>query len=120
MTRTLIVTALVLLGLGGLFLALRPEPTSSNDEPREQVHDVEIEDGTMSPVEISAGQGDQVTLRFTSDAPVEVHLHGYNLEEEVEPGEETELTFEAELTGQFEIEDHETEAVLGALLVEPR
>ncbi len=120
MTRILVVTALVLLGLGGLFLALRPEPTANNDEPREQVHDVGIEDGAMSPVEVSVGQGDQVTLRFTSDAPVEVHLHGYDLEEEVEPGEETELSFEAELTGQFEIEDHETEAALGALLVEPR
>ena len=120
MTRTLIVAALVLLGLGGLFLALRPEPTASNDEPREQVHDVEIEDGAMSPAEVSVGQGDQVTLRFTADAPVEVHLHGYDLEEEVEPGEEPELSFEAELTGQFEIEDHETEAAIGALLVEPR
>lgn len=120
MTRTLIVITLVVLGLGGLFLALRPEPTATNDEPREQVHDIEIEEGTMSPAEVSAGQGDQVTLRFTSDAPVEVHLHGYDLEEEVEPGEEAELSFEAELTGQFEIEDHETEAPLGALLVEPR
>ncbi|MBA4114974.1 MAG: cupredoxin domain-containing protein [Rubrobacter sp.] len=120
MTRTLIVAALVLLGLGGLFLALRPESTSSNDEPREQVHDVDIEDDAMSPAEINAGQGDQVTLRFTSDAPVEVHLHGYDLEAEVERGEETELSFEAELTGQFEIEDHETEAPLGTLFVEPR
>ena len=121
MTRALIVSALVLIGLGGLFLALRPEPTATkDDEPQEQVHDIEIEGGAMIPAEVSAGQGDQVTLRFTSDAPVEVHLHGYDLEEEVEPGEEAELSFEAELTGQFEIEDHETEAPIGALLVEPR
>jgi len=118
--RILIVTALVLLGLGALFLALRPELTATTDEPREQVYDIEIEDDAMSPVEVGVGQGDQVTLRFTSDAPVEVHLHGYDLEEEVEPGEETELSFEAELSGQFEIENHETEAALGALLVEPR
>ena len=61
-----------------------------------------------------------MTLRFASDTPVEVHLHGYDLEEEVSPGEETELSFEADATGQFEIEDHETEAPLGTLLVQPR
>ena len=118
MSRTLVVIAVALLGLGGLFLALRPD--ASDDEPQERGYDVEIEDGAMTPTEITAGQGDQLTLRFTSDAPVEVHIHGYDLEEEVEQGEETELSFEAELSGRFEIEDHETEAELGALLVEPR
>jgi len=61
-----------------------------------------------------------VTLRWTSDIPVEVHLHGYDLEEEVSPGEETDLSFEADLTGRFEIEEHETETELGTLLVQPR
>jgi hypothetical protein len=61
-----------------------------------------------------------VTLVLTSDSPVEVHLHGYDLEEEVLPGEETVLSFEAEISGRFEIEDHETETALGALLVQPR
>lgn len=118
MNRTLVVIALVLLGLGVLFFALRPG--TSSDEPQERVYDVEIEDRAMSPAEISVGQGDQVTLQLSSDTPVEVHLHGYDLEGEVEPGQTAELSFEAELTGQFEIEDHETEAELGALLVEPR
>jgi len=122
--RTLVVIALVLLGLGGLFFALRPDTTSStehpDDGPRERVYDVAIEDGTMDPAEISADEGDRVTLRFTSDSPVEVHLHGYDLEEEVSPGETTELWFEAELTGRFEIEDHEAETELGVLLVQPR
>ena len=57
---------------------------------------------------------------MTSTEPTEVHLHGYDLEEEVEPGEPATLTFEANLTGRFEIEDHETVEVLGVLLVQPR
>jgi len=81
---------------------------------------VEIKDGAMSPAEISVEEADQVTLRWTSDTPVEVHLHGYDLEEEVSPGEETDLSFEANLTGRFDIEDHATETELGALLVQPR
>jgi hypothetical protein len=123
--RTLIVGVLVLIGLIGLFFALRLDPTTSGDatpadEPQERVYDVAIENGAMSPAEVSVEEGDQVTLLLTSDSPVEVHLHGYDLEEEVLPGEETVLSFEAEITGRFGIEDHEAEAALGALLVQPR
>lgn len=79
-----------------------------------------IEDGAMGPAEINVEEGDQVTLRLTSDHPLEIHLHGYNLEADVLPGEEAVLSFEAEITGRFEIEDHDTETALGALLVQPR
>jgi heme/copper-type cytochrome/quinol oxidase subunit 2 len=74
----------------------------------------------MNPDEISVEEGDYVTLRLTSESPVEVHVHGYDLEGEVLPGMESDLSFEAETTGRFEIEDHETEAQLGTLLVQPR
>ena len=129
MNRTLVVIVLVILSLGGLFFALRPGPTVSGDadstetpadEPQERIYDVAIEDGAMDPGEISVEGGDYVTLRFASDTPVEVHLHGYDLEGDVVPGEETEISFEAGVTGRFEIEDHETEAPLGTLLVQPR
>ena len=119
------IVALVMIGLVGLFFALRPDTPSSGgaappDEPQERVYDLAIENGAMSPAEVSAEDGDQVTLVLTSDIPVEVHLHGYDLQEEVLPAEETLLSFEAEISGRFEIEDHETETALGALLVQPR
>jgi FtsP/CotA-like multicopper oxidase with cupredoxin domain len=127
--RIVVVIALVILGLGVLFLALRPDSTfskdddpteTSADEPQERIYDVAIEGGAMDPDEISVEEGDFVTLRLTSESPVEVHMHGYDVEGEVLPGEETELSFEADATGRFEIEDHETEAQLGTLLVQPR
>ncbi len=74
----------------------------------------------MSPEEISVHEGDRVTLNITAERPVEIHVHGYDLEEEVEPGKDTEILFEAELTGRFPMEDHDTEAELGVLVVEPR
>ena len=128
MNRTVVVIVLVVLGLGVLFLALRPDSTSSKDddptenptnEPQERIYDIAIEGDAMNPDEISVEEGDFVTLRLTSESPVEVHVHGYDLEGDVLPGEETELSFEADATGQFEIEDHETEAPLGTLLVQP-
>ncbi len=128
MNRTVVVIVLVVLGLGILYLALRPDSTShedddptgtSADESQERIYDVAIESGTMNPGEISVEEGDFVTLRLTSESPVEVHVHGYDLEGDVLPGEETDLSFEAYTTGRFEIEDHETEAQLGTLLVQP-
>ena len=129
MNRNVVVIVLVILGLGVLFLALRPDSTSTKDddptetptdEPQERVYDVAIEDGAMYPSEISVEEGDLVTFRLTSETPVEVHVHGYELEGDVLPGEETVLSLEADETGRFEIEDHETEAQLGTLLVQPR
>jgi hypothetical protein len=51
---------------------------------------------------------------------MELHLHGYDVEGEVEPGEKARLHFEADITGRFEIEDHESESELGVLQVRPR
>lgn len=122
MNRYFTVALLVLLGLGGLFFVLRPNPSVPDGfaagAPRERTFDLAIEDGARTPEEV--GEGDRVTLRLTSEAPLEVHLHGYDLEREVSPGEAATLSFEAELTGRFEIEDHESGAVLGVLLVRPR
>jgi FtsP/CotA-like multicopper oxidase with cupredoxin domain len=122
--RTLIVALVVLLALGGLFLALRPGPAEPNDPgadgPRERAFALAIKDGAMDPAEIEVREGDRVTLRVTSEKPTEVHLHGYDLEKGVSPGETATLSFQADLPGRFEIEDHESEDVLGELLVQPR
>jgi len=115
--RILILVPLALLVLGVLFFMLRPGSTAG---PQEQTIDVAIKEGSMSPEEIVVGEGDQVTLRMVSESPVEVHVHGYDLEEDIEPGEPKTLSFEANATGRFEIEDHENEEELGTLVVEPR
>ena len=113
---------LLLLALVGLFFVLRPDPPSdaSADEPRERTFDLAIQEGVLVPGEITVDEGDQVILLLTSDNPVEFHLHGYDLEEEVGPGEPAELSFDATITGRFEIENHHTEAVLGEIIVRPR
>jgi plastocyanin len=118
MTRAVILILITILALGGLFFALRPDPPAEG--PQERTVDVEIRGDAMEPAEIAVDEGDEVTLRVTSDRPVELHLHGYDRELEVEPGETAELSFEATLTGRFEIEDHQTGEELGTLVVQPR
>ena len=118
MSRSLILIAVIVLILGGLFFLLRPD--TPEGAPRDRSFDVSIENGEMSPDVISADEGDRVTLRVSSDRPMELHVHGYDVEGEIEPGQEARLRFEADLTGRFEIEDHESESELGVLQVSPR
>ena len=118
MARGLILIAVIVLILGGLYFILRPDTSSSG--PRHRTFELSIKEGEMSPSEISVNEGDRVTLRISSDKPMEVHMHGYDLEQEVGPGQPATLHFKADLTGRFEIEDHETEEELGVLEVRPR
>lgn len=123
-TRNLVLLLIFLLALVGLFLLLRPDPpvsdpSTSASEAQEQAFEIAINEGVMSPEEISVEEGDRVSLWITADEPLEFHLHGYDLEEEVEPDGPAELAFDATMTGRFDIENHTTDAVLGALLVQP-
>lgn len=122
--RNLVVILITIILLIVLFLLLRPGASTpeSSDAKKTQKEPVAlaVNGNNMSPAEVSVTEGDQVNLEITSDRPIELHLHGYDLTVEVEPGEPEELSFEATTTGRFAIEDHETEAELGALLVQPR
>ena len=118
MARSLILVLLVLALLGGLFVLLRPDSPTAG--PRTQEFDLRISGETMEPSDITVTEGDRVALRITADSPLELHVHGYDLEREIEPDEPARLSFEADLTGRFEMENHETEEELGTLVVEPR
>jgi cupredoxin-like protein len=118
LARNLILIAVIVCVLGGLFFLLRPDPPAAG--PQTRAFDVSIEDGEMNPEEVSAKEGDRVTLRIRSNEQLEMHVHGYDVEREVEPGQAAEPSFEADLTGRFEIENHETEEELGELQVRPR
>lgn len=68
-------------------------------------------------------QGDEVTLRWTTDRPLTVHVHGYDLEAKVLPGTPAVVRFVARATGRFAIEVHgpgREERTVGYLEVHPR
>ena len=77
------------------------------------------------PAEIRVTHGDRVLLTVTSDAPDDIHLHGYDIEKKVAPDQPAKFRFIAELEGQFEIESHVAEdagrdPLVATLIVEPR
>ena len=55
---------------------------------------------------IRVKQNDLVKLKWSTDKPMSVHLHGYDIEQEVKPGTVTEMSFTARSTGRFTIEPH--------------
>jgi len=116
--RILVLGLVPALVRGALFVVLRPD--APDTAPTDRSFEVEIGADGMSPAELSAREGDRVTIGFASDRPVEIHIHGYDVERGVAPGENAAISFEADGTGRFPIEDHETEEELGLLVVEPR
>ena len=51
-------------------------------------------------------RGDAVKLQWSTDRRLTLHLHGYDIENEVVPGAITDMTFTAHATGRFTVEPH--------------
>lgn len=77
-------------------------------EPAAGTFEVMIAGGRVAaPMKvIKVEQGDRVRLLFTSDTPMTLHLHGYDVEIEVTPGAPAELSFEAYAAGRYAVEEH--------------
>ena len=61
--------------------------------------------------------GTAVTLVVTSDVADEVHVHGYDVEQELSPGQPAEIVLDATIPGVFEVELHEAGTTLLSLQV---
>lgn len=102
-------TIAVILSLVGL-VGCASAPDQPATEGEHHTIDITVEDGKVvddpGPVAVSAG--DHVELRVSSDVPDEVHVHGYDILQAVEPGEPATVTFVADIPGQFdaELEEH--------------
>lgn len=87
---------------------------------------IELRGGEVvgAPAAIEVTKGQRVTIVVSADAPDDIHLHGYDIEREVEPGRPARFSFTANVEGVFELESHVAEhagrdPVVGKLTVEP-
>jgi FtsP/CotA-like multicopper oxidase with cupredoxin domain len=71
-------------------------------------------------VKLEFTEGDTVTFRVTSDVPEEVHVHGYDIAKDLEPGKVTTVSFPASITGIFEIEYEHAAKQIAELRVDPK
>ena len=106
----------LMLGLG-LVPGLHAEP---------RVVELTIQAGVLPEAQrvVRVQQGEEVTLRWTTDTPVTLHLHGYDIEKAAKPDAPATMTFRARATGRFPITVHRAhgaaEATLGYVEVHPR
>ena len=100
------------------------EPTATTDARPEQRVRLRAHQPTGGVRRIEAEKGALVRLVVESDAPDEIHLHGYDITREVRPAEPARFTFRADIEGIFEVESHEAEheggdPLIARLVVEP-
>jgi hypothetical protein len=69
--------------------------------------------------ELTFEAGEQIRFAVRSDTRDEVHVHGYDVEKEVGPGQVVRFNFPASLEGVFEAELHGSEEQIAELRVEP-
>lgn len=93
----------------------RPEP------PQPRIETIRIRDGQAAggEQELRYERGDTIALRFVSDAPGEVHIHGFDRYVEVGGGPKV-TRLEADLEGIFEVEEHGSGAILAKLEIRPK
>jgi FtsP/CotA-like multicopper oxidase with cupredoxin domain len=98
-----------------LLLASAAGPLAA--EPAEAVRIIELEIASrmVRGPEVMPGRpagvirlkrGETVELRWRSDEPATLHLHGYNIETQVAAGSTSSMRFVARATGRFAIETH--------------
>ena len=124
-----------------MFLVLRPEPqqpvavdasptpesTGSTPSPAEPTAtatldpvEIEVEEGRVEgPRTISVALGERVAFEVEVDVADHVHVHTYDILQDVSPGRPWTITFEATIPGVHEIELENAGLLLTRLEVTP-
>jgi hypothetical protein len=97
----------------------KPEPRES-PTPEGNVVRVRVAGGRVQGVEdtVDLAVGEKLTILVRSDAADEVHVHGYNLFDDVGPGEQAEIEVTADIPGVFEVELESAHLLLFELQVQ--
>lgn len=82
-----------------------PAETGGEDDER-LVIELTVRDGEVSGAEARTPVplGSEVTISVTSDVDDVIHLHGYDVHQDVSAGTTAALTFTADIPGVFEVE----------------
>jgi hypothetical protein len=94
--------------------------------PKPEINRMRLRGGSVvgGVKRVQAAKGDTVRIVVASDAPDEIHLHGYDIYENAAPGRPARFVFRADIEGIFEIESHVAEdagrePLIARLVVEP-
>jgi FtsP/CotA-like multicopper oxidase with cupredoxin domain len=100
--------------------------TAEVEPPAPRVTRIRMENGSVvgGAKDIEVTRGDTVRIVVSSDAPDDIHLHGYDIERQAAPGRPARFRFKADAEGAFEIESHVAEdagrdPLVARLVVQP-
>lgn len=93
-----------------------PKPPAEPEGPVIVVKDGLPEGGVA---ELDYTTGDQIQFTVESDVAEGIHVHGYDIEQEIEAGGKSSFDFQAELEGVFEIELENSAVPIAELTVSP-
>jgi hypothetical protein len=99
-----------------------PTPTDTAAAPDEPTPTPKPQPPLVTPGKVTKlrfEQGETVKFRVRSDVADHVHVHGYDLIKDVEPGKTITFSFPAEITGIFEIELEDRGEEIAQLRVDP-
>lgn len=88
--------------IGCVKQATLPDDCSATSVQREAT----LTGDRLNPEAINVCKGQQLILTIITQRAGEIHIHGYEKEMEVEPGDTATFTFSTTLPGQFHIELH--------------
>jgi hypothetical protein len=92
------------------------EKKRKDKKAKPEVHESPTPEGNVVRVRVAGGRvqgvedtvdlsvGEKLTVLVRSDVADEVHVHGYNLFDDVGPGEQAKIELTADIPGVFEVE----------------
>lgn len=99
--------------------ATKESPAKSDDKPTVPTIVVRNGEPVGGVQELEYSAGDEIRFRVSSNQADEVHVHGYDVEEEIPAGGSATLAFPADIEGIFEVELHGSETQIAELRVNP-
>ena len=92
--------------LAGLAMLAGLVMACAGSEAQEVEIPVVFKNGELSPETIRVTQDDLITLKVQSDVPGTLHLHGYDLSQDLAPDETVDFEFAADATGRYRVAFH--------------
>ena len=102
------------------------QTTTSSEPAQPEAFRINVKGGVVDgdTQTFTVKKNDRVRIVVSSDAPDQIHLHGYDIEKEAMPGKPARFDFKANVEGAYIIESHAAEdagnePLLARLHVEP-
>lgn len=92
-------------------------PTTTTEDPGTIIEIVVSGDDVEGDDRYTVALGSEVTISVAADVAEEVHVHGYDLSADIEPGAPVAISFTADIPGIFEVELESSHQLLFELVV---